>query len=151
MVADNKKINNRDSDNIGSQVFGEEILPSEIEDDRVEVSPDSDLVTAPEGEADDGSQYISSIKKTLKSSNQKTGSPSVSADDIYSDLENADIIGEESSLGDNPTPDQDQIESIGEPWGIEYDENEDLNVSRKIRQREKERIEDEDEISHRSA
>lgn len=152
MTADKKKTNNIGEDDLVGEIFGEDLLTSDLEDEETEVLPDSDLISEVENDEEDDSQTISGVKKSLDNLKKRTSSPGDIVDgDIDADWEAAETVGEESVLGDNPTPDQDQVEGIGSPWGIKYDSSEELNVKKKIRQREDERIEDEDEISHRSS
>lgn len=47
---------------------------------------------------------------------------------------------------EDETPDQDQVDSISEPWGTNYKSEEDLNIEKKIRELEQSRENDEEEI-----
>jgi hypothetical protein len=68
--------------------------------------------------------------------NYTSETPDLSADDIDAGWDAADQSGEETVGGTNPTPDQDQVEELGEAFGISYDEDEPLNTEDKLQDRD---------------
>ena len=68
-------------------------------------------------------------------------SPAITGGDLDADWENAYFSGDEAPGGDNPTPDQDNVEEMGEALGLSYDDNEELKGSEKLIERDKHRWE----------
>jgi hypothetical protein len=67
--------------------------------------------------------------------------PAITAGDVDADWETAYSSGDEAPGGDNPTPDQDIVDEIGEALGIRYEDNEELKGAAKIEERDKHRWE----------
>ena len=68
-------------------------------------------------------------------------SPAITAGDVDADWQLAYSSGDEAPGGDNPTPDQDVVDEIGEALGVNYDEGEELKGAAKIEARDKHRWE----------
>ena len=58
-------------------------------------------------------------------------------------MESAYFSGDEAPGGDNPTPDQSDVDEIGHAVGVEYADNEELKGSDKVAERDKHRWETE--------
>jgi hypothetical protein len=69
-------------------------------------------------------------------------SPALTGGDVDADWESAYSVGDEAPGGDNPTPDQNNVDDIGEALGVNYDDNEELEGADKIEERDKHRWED---------
>jgi hypothetical protein len=67
--------------------------------------------------------------------------PAITGGDVDADWENAYFSGDEAPGGDNPTPDQDNVEEMGEALGLSYEDNEELKGSDKVIERDKHRWE----------
>ena len=67
--------------------------------------------------------------------------PSLSGGDIDAAWETSVVAGEESVGGSVPTPDQDNVDELGEGAGITYQDDEPLNSDRKILDRDRHRWE----------
>jgi hypothetical protein len=67
--------------------------------------------------------------------------PAITGGDLDADWENAYFSGDEAPGGDNPTPDQENVEEFGEALGLSYDDNEELKGSDKVVERDKHRWE----------
>ena len=67
--------------------------------------------------------------------------PSITAGDVDADWQLAYSSGDEAPGGDNPTPDQDVVDEIGEALGINYEDGEELKGAAKIEARDKHRWE----------
>jgi hypothetical protein len=67
--------------------------------------------------------------------------PAITGGDLDADMESAYFSGDEAPGGDNPTPDQDNVEEIGQALGLSYDDNEELKGSDKVIERDKHRWE----------
>ncbi len=68
-------------------------------------------------------------------------SPKLTAGDIDAKWEDAYAIGDEAPGGDNPTPDQDRVDDIGDALGVMYDDNEELQGGDEILERDEKRWE----------
>ncbi len=73
--------------------------------------------------------------------NHATMSPAITAGDADVNLENAYFSGDEVPGGDNPTPDQDVVDEIGQALGVVYQDSEELRASDKVADRDKHRWE----------
>jgi len=67
--------------------------------------------------------------------------PILSGGDIDARWEDADSSGEESVAGSVATPEQNDVQEMGEAIGVTYQENEELKVGEKERSRDKNRWE----------
>jgi len=67
--------------------------------------------------------------------------PAMTAGDVDADWEDAETVGDEAPGGDNPTPDQDIVEEIGEAIGITYHDNEELKGGDELVERDRHRWE----------
>jgi len=67
--------------------------------------------------------------------------PILSGGDIDARWEDADSSGEESVSGSVATPEQNDVQEMGEAIGVTYQENEELKVGEKERSRDKKRWE----------
>ena len=61
--------------------------------------------------------------------------------DVEADVQSAYAVGDEAPGGDNPTPDQDVVEEIGEAVGLAYQDTEPLGGERKLEERDRHRWE----------
>jgi hypothetical protein len=61
--------------------------------------------------------------------------------DVEADAQSAYAVGDEAPGGDNPTPDQDVVEEIGEAIGLSYQDSEALGGERKLDERDRHRWE----------
>jgi hypothetical protein len=68
-------------------------------------------------------------------------SPAITAGDVDADWQQAYSSGDEAPGGDNPTPDQDVVDEIGEALGVNYEDGEELKGAAKIEDRDKHRWE----------
>lgn len=67
-------------------------------------------------------------------------SPELSGGDIDAAWDRADV-GEETVGGSSPTPDQDVVDQLGEAVGLTYEDNEPLDIERKVAKRDDRRWE----------
>ncbi|HVF25006.1 MAG TPA: DUF6335 family protein [Anaerolineales bacterium] len=67
--------------------------------------------------------------------------PSLSGGDVDAAWETSVVSGEESVGGSVPTPDQDNVDELGEAAGVTYQDDEPLNSDRKILERDRHRWE----------
>jgi Family of unknown function (DUF6335) len=67
----------------------------------------------------------------------------LTAGDVDADMESAYFTGDETPGGDNPTPDQNNVDEIGHAVGVEYQANEELKSTDKIDARDRHRWDNE--------
>ena len=67
----------------------------------------------------------------------------LTAGDVDADMESAYFTGDETPGGDNPTPDQNDVDEIGHAVGLEYQDNEELKSTDKIDERDRHRWDNE--------
>lgn len=70
-----------------------------------------------------------------------SSSPALTSGDVDADWESAEAVGDEAPGGDNPTPDQDVVDEIGQALGVEYDDDEELQGGAEISDRDRHRWE----------
>ena len=68
-------------------------------------------------------------------------SPADSGGDVDADWEDVNDSGAESVFGHNPTPDQSDVEENAHAMGIDYQDNEPLDILEKIEKRDRDRFE----------
>jgi hypothetical protein len=89
--------------------------------------PDEELVEAPRidsrlvAEARSGHDALAASLKR-----HHEAGPELTAGDIDAKWDDASAIGDETPGGDNPTPDQNEVDAIGRAVGAEYDDDEEL-------------------------
>jgi len=70
-----------------------------------------------------------------------SSSPADSGGDIDAEWEDVNDSGAESVFGHNPTPDQSDVEENAHAMGIDYQDNEPLDILEKIEKRDRDRFE----------
>lgn len=73
--------------------------------------------------------------------NNTAASPKDSGGDIDAEWEDVNDSGTESVGGDNPTPDQSDVEENAHAVGVNFEDNEELEVIDKIERRDRKRFE----------
>ena len=68
-------------------------------------------------------------------------SPADSGGDIDADWEDVNQSGSEAVFGHNPTPDQSDVEENAHAMGIDFEDNEPLDLLEKIEKRDRDRYE----------
>jgi hypothetical protein len=68
-------------------------------------------------------------------------SPADSGGDIDAAWEEVNTTGEEAVFGSNPTPDQSDVEANAHAMGIDYQDNEPLDILGKLERRDEDRFE----------
>ena len=63
--------------------------------------------------------------------------------DADADMESAYFTGDEVPGGDNPTPDQQDVDEIGHALGVQYQDNQELKGGEEVAERDKHRWENE--------
>jgi hypothetical protein len=70
-----------------------------------------------------------------------SSSPADSGGDVDADWADVNQTGSEAVFGHNPTPDQSDVEENAHAMGIDYQDNEPLDILEKIEKRDRDRFE----------
>ncbi len=82
--------------------------------------------------------------KTLEDTQRRQAKfAALTAGDVDTDAEGAYSSGDEAPGGDNPTPDQQNVEEIGQALGVHYGDNQELQGGEEVAERDKHRWENE--------
>lgn len=73
--------------------------------------------------------------------NNTAASPRDSGGDVDASWEDVNESGSESFTGDNPTPDQSNVEENALAMGVSFEDNEELEFEEKIEKRDRDRFE----------
>lgn len=73
--------------------------------------------------------------------NNTAASPSDSGGDVDANWEDVNDTGSEAVGGDNPTPDQSNVEENAKALGISFEDNQELDFEKQIEKRDSERFE----------
>lgn len=73
--------------------------------------------------------------------NNTAASPDDTGGDLDADWEDVNGSGSETAAGDNPTPDQSDVESNAHALGVNFEDNEELEFVKKIERRDENRYE----------
>jgi hypothetical protein len=79
------------------------------------------------------------LEQRLRENN--SASPADSGGDIDAQWEEVNTTGSESVFGDNPTPDQSDVEENAHAMGLDFQDNEPLDFVRKLEKRDEDRFE----------
>jgi hypothetical protein len=113
-------------DNLADVADDEFTEGMEIEQDRL--SEIDDAPTAPE-----------ELEQRIRENH--SASPADSGGDIDAQWEEVNTTGSESVFGDNPTPDQSDVEANAHAMGINFEDNEPLDFIKKLEKRDDDRYE----------
>jgi len=114
------------NDNLADMAEDEFTEGMEIEQDRL--SEIDDAPTAPD-----------ELEQRIRENH--SSSPADSGGDIDAQWEEVNTTGSESVFGDNPTPDQSDVEANAHAMGINFEDNEPLDFIKKLEKRDDERYE----------
>ncbi|MDT5156526.1 MAG: hypothetical protein QOC99_252 [Acidobacteriota bacterium] len=105
--------------------------PDVIPDPEIEEFMEEEIARAPK----DPGQLAQRLR------NNTASSPEDSGGDPDASWEDVNDSGEESVAGDNPTPDQSDVEENAHAVGVNFEDNEELDVLDKIERRDRQRFE----------
>lgn len=117
---------NNDDKNHGLNFNGDFVPDPEIEDFMQE-----EISRAPK----DKSQLAQRLRENTSTSPEDAGG------DIDADWEDSEGSGSETASGDNPTPDQSDVEANAHAMGVNFEDNEELEFIDKIERRDDDRFE----------
>lgn len=105
--------------------------PDYVPEPDIEEFMEEEIARAPK----DPSRLASRLRKNT------AASPADSGGDIDANWEDVNDSGTESVGGDNPTPDQSDVEENAHAVGVNFEDNEELEVIEKIDRRDRRRYE----------
>ncbi len=105
--------------------------PDVVPDPEIEEFMEEEIARAPK----DSNQLAQRLR------NNTAASPLDAGGDIDASWEDVNDSGEESVAGDNPTPDQSDVEENAHAVGVNFEDNEELDVLDKIERRDRDRFE----------
>ncbi len=105
--------------------------PDVVPDPEIEQFMEEEIARAPK----DPGQLIQRLRNNTASSPQDAGG------DLDANWEDVNDSGTESVGGDNPTPDQSDVEENAHAVGVNFEDNEELDVLDKIEKRDRQRFE----------
>jgi hypothetical protein len=110
-----------------AELAGDEMMEGlEIEEERL-------------SEIDDAPQAPDELEQRIKQDH--SASPADSGGDVDAQWEEVNTSGSESVFGDNPTPDQSDVEANAHAMGINFEDNEPLDFMKKLEKRDEDRYE----------
>lgn len=104
-----------------------------------EVLPDADIKEFMDDEIAHVPQAPNELKERLRE--HHSTSPADSGGDIDAEWESANDDGAEAFGGHNPTPDQSDVEANAHAYGIDFQDNEPLDLLEKMEKRDRNRFE----------
>lgn len=105
--------------------------PDVVPDPEIEQFMEEEIARAPK----DPGQLIQRLRNNTAASPQDAGG------DLDATWEDVNDSGTESVGGDNPTPDQSDVEENAHAVGVNFEDNEELDVLDKIEKRDRHRFE----------
>src|SRR5580765_605927 len=91
----------------------------------------------------DATAARSGRRQISESKRQHNKMSAVAAGDADTDMESAYFTGDGAPGGDNPTPDQNDVDDIGQAIGVKYNDNEELRGGEEVVERDRHRWENE--------
>jgi len=91
----------------------------------------------------DATAARSGRRQLSESKRQHNKMSAVTGGDVDGDMESAYFSGDGAPGGDNPTPDQNDVDDIGQAIGVKYNDNEELRGGDEVVERDRHRWENE--------
>ena len=104
-----------------------------------DVVPDPDIEEFMEEEIARAPKDSNQLAQRLR--NNTSASPVDSGGDLDASWEDVNDSGEESVGGDNPTPDQSDIEENAHAVGVNFEDNQELDLTEQLERRDRDRFE----------
>ncbi len=121
----------------------EDMTGKDLEFYEKEALPDPNIKEFMDEEIKQAPQAPSELRERLREHNST--SPADSGGDIDAEWEGANDDGAEAFAGHNPTPDQSDVEENAHAYGVDFQDNEPLDILEKMEKRDRNRFElDED-------
>jgi len=104
-----------------------------------ETPPDAEIKEFMDDEIAHAPQAPNELKERLRE--HHSSSPADSGGDIYANWEEVNSTGSEAFGGHNPTPDQSDVEENAHAMGLDYQDNQPLDLLEKMEKRDRDRFE----------
>jgi hypothetical protein len=104
-----------------------------------DVVPDPDIEEFMEEEIARAPKDPNQLAQRLR--NNTAASPGDSGGDLDASWGDVNDSGEESASGDNPTPDQSDVEENAHAIGVNFEDNQELDFSKQLERRDRDRFE----------
>lgn len=104
-----------------------------------DVVPDPDIEEFMEEEIARAPKDSNHLAQRLR--NNTAASPMDAGGDIDASWEDVNDSGEESASGDNPTPDQSDVEENANAIGVNFEDNQELDIYEQLERRDRDRFE----------
>lgn len=104
-----------------------------------DVVPDPDIEEFMEEEIARAPKDANHLAQRLR--NNTAASPMDAGGDIDASWEDVNDSGEESASGDNPTPDQSDVEENANAIGVNFEDNQELDIYEQLERRDRDRFE----------
>jgi hypothetical protein len=101
--------------------------------------PDIEIERERNEEAADAPHAPEELEERLRENT--AASPADSGGDIDAEWEEVNTTGEEAVFGSNPTPDQSDVEANAHAMGVDFQDNEPLDLLEKMEKRDRDRYE----------
>jgi len=105
--------------------------PDVVPDPEIEEFMEEEIARAPK----DPNQLAQRLR------NNTAASPSDSGGDLDASWGDVNDSGEESASGDNPTPDQSDVEENAHAIGVNFEDNQELDIYEQLERRDRDRFE----------
>lgn len=120
-------------------------MPTDKPEEFEYISNNPDYVPDPEVEALMEEEILRAPKDTehlaQRLRNNTAASPADAGGDVDAAWEDVNETGSETVAGDNPTPDQSNVEENAFAVGVSFEDNEELEFEEKIEKRDRDRFE----------
>ena len=117
------------------------MIESEIGRDEEAREVLSEYIFNEEAERHQNDAEMGAKRMAKMQSEHRETSPALSGGDVDAAWEDSDDVGEEAVGGGNPTPDQSVVEEIGEAMGVTFEDNEPIDLVKKLDKRDQDRWE----------
>jgi hypothetical protein len=114
-------------------------ISDKMDDLAQELNEDIEIEKERLSEIDDAPQDPEELEERIRLNT--AASPADSGGDIDAQWEEVNTSGSESVFGDNPTPDQSDVEANAHAMGVDFQDNEPLDFIRKLEKRDENRFE----------
>jgi hypothetical protein len=104
-----------------------------------DVVPDPDIEEFMEEEIARAPKDSNQLAQRLR--NNTSASPGDSGGDLDAAWGDVNDSGEESASGDNPTPDQSDVEENAHAIGVNFEDNQELDITEQLERRDRDRFE----------
>lgn len=105
--------------------------PDVVPDPEIEEFMEEEIARAPK----DPNQLAQRLR------NNTAASPMDAGGDLDASWEDVNDSGEESASGDNPTPDQSDVEENANAVGVNFEDNQELDIYEQLERRDRDRFE----------